>query len=176
MANAYVNIFSNLAFTKYLSDSMPMEFKYLNQLELTNEVTMLYFNYFLFLFTDFVGSVETRYLVGKYYIYFSLAVICINVSMISVSIFIDNLYDQRVKKAKTAWKKFRKLRYKMARFIIHEKGEAIREILGEISYLRRDKQRKKLMRKFTYKEMEQQIIKILEEKDKAKDSALNSPV
>ena len=32
------------------------------------------------------------------------------------------------------------------------------------------------MRKFTYKEMEQQIIKILEEKDKAKDSALNSPV
>ena len=64
----------------------------------------------------------------------------------------------------------------MARFIIHEKGEAIREILGEISYLRRDKQRKKLMRKFTYKEMEQQIIKILEEKDKAKDSALNSPV
>jgi len=139
VANAYINIFSNLAFTKYLADSMPMEAKYLNQLELMNEITMLYFNYFFFLFTDFVGSVETRYSMGKLYIYFSLAVISINVSLISFSIFVDKLYDSRVKKAKTAWEDYRKLKYKMAKFIVLHRGDAIKELLGEVSYSAIDK-------------------------------------
>ena len=138
VANAYINIFSNLAFTKYLADSMPMEAKYLNQLELMNEITMLYFNYFFLLFTDFVGSVETRYSTGKFYMYFSIAVICINVSLISFSIFVDSLYDFRVKKAKTAWKDYRKLKYKMAKFIVQHRGEAIKELIGEVGNAGRD--------------------------------------
>jgi hypothetical protein len=109
VANAYINIFSNLAFIKYLADSMPMEFSYLNQLELMNEVTMLFFNYFFFLFTDFVGSAETRYLVGKYFIYLTILVICVNLSLISISMFYDTRYDYRVKKAKRLWKEYRVL-------------------------------------------------------------------
>ena len=110
VANAFINIFSNLAFIKYLTDSMPMEFSYLNQLELMNEVTMLFFNYFFFLFTDFLGTPELRYEVGKYFIYLTIFVICVNFALISAAMFTDARYDYRVKKAKGAWKEYRKLK------------------------------------------------------------------
>ena len=110
VANAYINIFSNLAFIKYLADSMPMEFSFLNQLELMNEVIMLFFNYFFFLFTDFLGTPELRYEVGKYFIYLTIFVICVNFALISAAMFTDARYDYRVKKAKGAWKEYRKLK------------------------------------------------------------------
>lgn len=118
ISNAYINIFANLAFIKYLADSMPMEFSYLNQLELMNEVTMLFFNYFFFLFTDFVTSVETRYLIGKYFIYLTIFVICVNFTLISISMYNDMHYEHRVKKAEKAWKEYRRLKVKMAAYII----------------------------------------------------------
>ena len=99
VVNAYINIFANLAFIKYLSDSLPMEFSYLNSLELMSEVTMLFFNYFFFLFTDFIGQVETRYLVGKFFIYFTLVMIAINMMFVSISLYHDTKYEYKVKKA-----------------------------------------------------------------------------
>ena len=89
VGNAYINIFANLAFIKYLADSLPMEYSYLNSLELMSEMTMLFFNYFLFLFTDFIGEVETRYKVGKFFIYFILVMITINMIFVSISLYHD---------------------------------------------------------------------------------------
>ena len=54
-----------------------------------SEMTMLFFNYFFFLFTDFIGEVETRYKVGKFFIYFILVTITINMMFVSISLYHD---------------------------------------------------------------------------------------
>ena len=61
IVNIFINIFANLIMAKFLIDHMPMEFKYLNYLEIINESFMLFFNYFLFLFSIWSGKIELRY-------------------------------------------------------------------------------------------------------------------
>ena len=131
-----------------------MEFSYLNKLELMSEVTMLFFNYFLFLFTDFIGDVKTRYQVGKFFIYFTLLMIAINMMFISISLYIDTKYEYKVKKAQKAWKKFKKLKVKMATFIIVKKRSELKSLLGEDFTPKRRKQVKRMLGKFSYKDME----------------------
>ena len=117
-ANAFINMISNILFINYLSGSFPMNFAYLNQLELMNEITMLVFSYFFFLFTDYSGNVETRYLVGKYFIGFTVMMICVNVAIISNNLYTETLIDFKRKEAKEAWKSFSILKVKMAKFIV----------------------------------------------------------
>lgn len=131
-----------------------MEFSYLNSLELMSEVTMLFFNYFFFLFTDFVQSVEMRYQVGKAFIHFTIATIFFNISLICASLIKDNLYQYKVKRSKEAWKEFRKLKVKMATYIVYKGHGKAESLLGDDFVRDKYRQRKRILKKLSYKEME----------------------
>lgn len=118
--NIYVNIFGNILFIKYLCDSMPMEFKYLNLMEIMNEICLSFFIYFLFLFSDFVSDIEVRYKLGYLFIYLVIFIIAVNFLLISNSMYKDSLYEFKKNQAKKAWKEFNFLKKQMAKFIVLE--------------------------------------------------------
>lgn len=118
--NLYINIFATLLFVKYLIDNQPMNFRYLNQLEISNEIIMLFFTYFIFLFTDFVADIKTRYKLGFWFICLIGFIFLFNLSLISVSMFNDAVFDKKKNKAETAWKIFEELKVQMAEFLVRE--------------------------------------------------------
>ena len=118
IVNLYINIFVTLWFVRYLIDNMPMNFRYLNQLEICNEILMLFFCYFIFLFTDFVEDINVRYKLGFWFIYIIGFIFLFNLSLISVSIYNDTLLDLKRKKAEKEWVKYEKLKEKMAEFLV----------------------------------------------------------
>jgi hypothetical protein len=97
--NILMNIFGNLAVIKYLLDSMPMEFTYLNWLEIINEINMLFFTYVLFLFTQFVPDLEIRYQLGYVFIYLVSFVMGLNLMLISKSMYQDSMFEYSRKKS-----------------------------------------------------------------------------
>lgn len=60
---------------------------------------MLFFCYFIFLFTDFVADIKTRYKLGFWFIYMTIFIFLVNLSLISVSIYNDTLLENKKKKA-----------------------------------------------------------------------------
>ena len=66
--------------------------KSLNTIELFNEIFVLVFGYFLFLFTDLVDDKETRYFFGDILMYLLLGVIVIN-SCIVLFIMTLNVFN-----------------------------------------------------------------------------------
>jgi hypothetical protein len=128
--NIFVNIFGSLLFIKYLCDSMPMESKLLNKLEIISYINLLFFWYFLFLYTEYINDVEMRYELGYVYIYMIIFVISINLILISKSIITDSLFEYKKKKSKDAWKKFAKLKVRMAKFIVDKSIKHAKEAYG----------------------------------------------
>lgn len=123
IANVFVNIFASLIFVKYLLDHMPMEFKYLNRLEILNTCFMLFFNYFLFMFTIWCGDVEVRYELGFVFVYIIGFVMAFNMGLISHSIYCDTLFQYKKDRAEKAWEAYRKLKIKMVNFLAHERAK-----------------------------------------------------
>ena len=115
--NIYANIFSSLAFIKLLFDTKPMEVSHINTLEIVNEINMLFFNYSLFLYTELVPDVETRYKVGYVFVSLASIILFFNFSVISWSIFKEALFNHRKNKAERAWQEFDQLTDKMAKFL-----------------------------------------------------------
>ena len=164
--NLYINIFVTLWFIKYLIDNQPMNFKYLNQLEIINEVIMLFFTYFIFLFTDFVNDIKVRYKLGFWFIYMVGFIFLVNLSLISVSIFNDTVLEKKRQKAKEEWEKFEKLKRKMALFLVMEAGKKEKRIYDNQRALGKRKSNEEktdeILQKYTYKQMEKKIINIFE--------------
>ena len=79
---------------------------------------MLFFCYFIFLFTDFVEDINVRYKLGFWFIYIIGFIFLFNLSLISVSIYNDTLLDLKRKKAEKEWVKYEKLKEKMAEFLV----------------------------------------------------------
>ena len=69
ITNIYLNIYVSILMIKYLLDNKPMEKSYLNRLELLSEIFNLSLYYFMFIFTNFVPEIVTRYSLGFYFMY-----------------------------------------------------------------------------------------------------------
>ena len=55
-----------------------MNSTFLDCLEILNEVTLLLCSYMLYLFTDYVDNIKTRYMLGWYFIGLAVSNIAIN--------------------------------------------------------------------------------------------------
>ena len=53
--NIYVNIYSSLWIIKFYYKKKPMASRNLNRIELLNEIFQLFSNYYMFIFTEWVG-------------------------------------------------------------------------------------------------------------------------
>ena len=89
IVNIYANIFVSLFMIKFFFDKSPMVSKQQNILEIMNESNLLFFNYSMLLFTDFIPSVEIRYQLGFVFIGIVVIILSINLALISKSMFQD---------------------------------------------------------------------------------------
>lgn len=76
---------------------MPMGSILLNKLEIISYTNLLFFWYFLFLYTEYINDVEMRYELGYVYIYMIIFVISINLIIISKSIYTDSRFEYKKK-------------------------------------------------------------------------------
>lgn len=74
----YINIYSSLWIIKFYFNKMPMLTRSLNKIELLNEIFQLFSNYFMFLFTEFIGDMEARYEIGYAFIGYVSFVFVVN--------------------------------------------------------------------------------------------------
>ena len=81
---------------------------------------MLYYTYFMFLFTEFVSDIKVRYNLGFWHISIILMIFLFNLSLISVSIFKDVKFDRSKKEAKKKWDEFEKVKVQMAGFLVRD--------------------------------------------------------
>ena len=92
----------------------------MNKLELMNEIIQLFSNYFMFIFTGFIGDVELRYQLGYWFIAFVSIVFLLNFSVIVADMFTD-LHHKRIKKVfNDKWKAFYKREDEILEFIIRD--------------------------------------------------------
>ena len=115
-----LNIATNVCFVSFIASSYPMNFKFLNQLEVMKEATILIFNYYYFflLFSNLTADSEARYMLGKVFMRFTLTMIAINMGLISNSLFRDIMLDRKKKQATKAWEDYERLKEQMATFIV----------------------------------------------------------
>ena len=59
---------SSIGILMFLFYLKPLESKFLNAIEIMNEITLLISSYFLYFFTSFIQSVEMKYEMGWYFI------------------------------------------------------------------------------------------------------------
>lgn len=130
IVNIYVSIFSSLAFIKILMDFKPMEDKFIYYLEILNEINMLYFNYSMFLFTELVPNVETRYDVGYFFVAMSAAILSFNLAIVSWSMYKDALFDRKKRAAEKAWQEIEPIKDKMAEFLARRTQIKVRKAFG----------------------------------------------
>ena len=78
---------------------------------------MLFFNYSMFLFTELVPSVETRFDVGYFFVAMAAAILCFNFAIISCSIYKDAVFESKKRDAEKAWKEIEPIKDKMASFL-----------------------------------------------------------
>ena len=71
----------------YLLYFMPMQTKYLNLIEVFNELTCIVLMYHLQLFSDFVPSAETRSRLGISFIFFICLNVCVHIFFLMRSSF-----------------------------------------------------------------------------------------
>ena len=138
-----------------------MEFRVITKLEIMNEINLLFFNYSLFLYTELVPKVETRYAIGYYFIFLASACLIFNFSIISYSVFKEGLLDFKKKKAEKAWAKFNKLQDKMVSFLARRAQERIHKALGVSEFTNVEAQERAIKQKLKFSEMEDKIVKIL---------------
>lgn len=118
VAVSLLNIATNFCFVSFIASSWPMNCKFLNQLEVMNEATMLVFCYFFLLFSNLTADAEARYMLGKVFMRFTLTMIAINMGLISNSLFRDIMLDRKKKQATKAWEDYERLKEQMATFIV----------------------------------------------------------
>ena len=87
--NIYIIIYTSLFIIRFYFDKKPMLTSTLNKIELLNEIFQLFSNYFMFLFTDFIGDVEFRYQIGYWFIGYVSLVFLVNLSIIVADMFTD---------------------------------------------------------------------------------------
>ena len=68
-----------------------MESRFLNVIEILNEIFMLFFYYFMFIFTSFVPDAEARYTGGYMFMNYIILVVTINIIMIVYDICVDSI-------------------------------------------------------------------------------------
>lgn len=91
---------------------------------------MLFFTYFIFLFTDFVVDIRIRYKLGFWFICLIGFIFLFNLSLISASMYNDALFDNKKNKAVEAWKNFEELKVKMAEFLVNEANQKAVRMYG----------------------------------------------
>lgn len=82
IVNIFINIFLSLAMLKFLIEKQPMEYRFLNFLEISNEMFMLFFYYFMFIFTTWIPDAEARYKGGKIFMSYMIFIVGINIIVI----------------------------------------------------------------------------------------------
>lgn len=86
---------------KFFFDFKPMDKYSLNWIAIFNETALLFSYLFMYLFTDFVKSVEFRYsVIGRAYIYYEFGIFAVNLTLISFGLGTDILYNIRARKYK----------------------------------------------------------------------------
>jgi ABC-type multidrug transport system fused ATPase/permease subunit len=120
ITNIYVNIFTSLALIKFYIERKPMQDKTSNTLEIINECFTLGSFYSMFVFTDFVPEIETRYRTGFKAIYLFLIVSIVNI----FSIFYQLAQHVRIqylkKRYMKAWTAHYELEGRMNDYIIYQ--------------------------------------------------------
>jgi hypothetical protein len=74
----FVQFFCCLLMLIFFIAVKPLNQPFLNRIEIFNELCLLITSYFLFLFTDFVPDIKTRYMLGWAFIGISLFNIAVN--------------------------------------------------------------------------------------------------
>jgi hypothetical protein len=118
--NIYINIYSSLYIIRFYFNKKPMLTPSLNKIELLNEIFQLFSNYFMFLFTDFIGDVEFRYQIGYSFIGYVSIVFLINLSIIVGDMFTDIRHKSNKKKYTQKWKAFHDKEDEILEFIIRD--------------------------------------------------------
>ena len=118
--NIYINIYSSLYIIRFYFDKKPMLTPTLNKIELLNEIFQLFSNYFMFLFTDFIGDVEFRYQIGYSFIGYVSMVFLINLSIIVADMFTDIRLKSNQKAHDKKWKEFYEKEDEILEFIIRD--------------------------------------------------------
>jgi hypothetical protein len=87
--NIYVTIYSSIFILFFYINVQPFKTRFLNRIEILNEIGYLSTNYFMFLFTDFINDIEFRYQVGKAQIYMVICIFTFNLVLIGAEMFDD---------------------------------------------------------------------------------------
>ena len=95
-----------------------MEKTYLNRLELLSEIFNLSLYYFMFIFTNFVPDIKTRYSLGFYFMYQVVAIASIMILSAIVDMAKSFHFKYKVHKANKKWVEFEKIKLQMLDFII----------------------------------------------------------
>ena len=161
----FVKVFSTLLFTKYMMDSKPMETPIQNKIEIGNEINMLAFSYFMFIFTAFIPDIKMRFTLGYVFMFFISFVFVVNVALISSSMYYDALMKYKKDKKDEAWKEFNQLKDKMALWIVINGSNKRWHHFGMLVTSKEIRKRKfRILRKYSYKMMVDIIIKAVERK------------
>ena len=83
-----------------------------------NEISTLFINYGLIIFSDFVGDPETRYKVGFYFIYYVGFVGLINIILVFIDLIIETIPKFRRWMFKDKLKEYHDLKTQMIKFLI----------------------------------------------------------
>ena len=121
MTNVYVNASLSFLMLKFLFEYKPMDRYSLNWIAIFNEISLLFSNFFMFLFSDFIGNVEFRYnFVGMAYIDYLLISFRINFILIFIGTGLDAIFKLKKKNHDKKWGEYDKNKNKMANFLVYQ--------------------------------------------------------
>ena len=101
----------------------PLNQPFLNNMEIFNEISLLTCSYFLFMFTDFIPDVQTRYLAGWGFIGVAVMNIAVNWLCLFYKVFV--VVKQLVRKKYYTWK-YNKLKAAKEQYV--EKNAAVTSV------------------------------------------------
>ena len=147
-ANVLINLFLSLMMLKFLFDYRPMDTRFLNILEITNEIFTLFFYYFMFLFSQWVPYPELRYRAGFVFMYYMIFIVSMNIVIIVYEVFVESVRMNQKVAIDKAWDEYYQLLDKMATFLVFEASE---HKSGIIDLKDMEKHKKMLLKKYSYK-------------------------
>ena len=82
--NIYVITFISLASLYYYLNYRPFSLQLFNQIEVVNDLAILFSSYFLYLFSDWIDDPELKYTIGWAFFYFFILVLFGNIFVIFI--------------------------------------------------------------------------------------------
>ena len=109
----YIYVYSSFFMIGFYINNKPLIHKSLFYMEIVNEVFVLLTSYYLFMFTEFVPEVETRYTIGFFYTPNLMGVAAINMVLVFIDIIFSVKTGCRKNRYEKEWVRYHRIKGKM---------------------------------------------------------------